>query len=152
MSVRGLCFSLYQRFLHFLSGASAGLPACRPDSDFVVISFRVVSFCVKSGCSMMAEPVSGYCPVVLNQLYHLQGSSQSLVVDYSPLAQFSQTVIGYEGQGSTISPEFDSAIRILPGINVFSLKTPIFIIIFKGIKLLITVVSGFLRPYVINAR
>lgn len=51
--------------------------------------------------------------------------------------QFSQPVVGYEGQGSTVSPELDGAIRILPDINVFPLKTPVFFIIFKQIKLLI---------------
>lgn len=63
MSVCGLCFSSCQRFPGSLSEVAAGLPACRSDSDFVVISFWSVSFCVRSGRPVMAELASGCCPV-----------------------------------------------------------------------------------------
>lgn len=63
MSACGLSFSYCQRFLHFLPEVAAGLPACRPDSGFVVISYRVVSFCGMSDRPVMAGPVSGCCRV-----------------------------------------------------------------------------------------
>ena len=66
---------------------------------------------MKSDHPVMAGLCAGIIPFVLNQFYHLQGSSQSLVVDYGTLVQFSQPAIGYEGQRTTISQELDSAIR-----------------------------------------
>lgn len=86
---------------------------------------------------MIAGPASGVVPFVLNQFYHLQSTSQALVVNDGALVQFSQPVEGYKGQGSTVSPELDSTVRILPDINILPIKTPVFFIIFKKIKLLI---------------
>lgn len=61
MSACRLCFSLCRRCLYSGSEVAAGLPACRYGPDFVVISCRVVSFCVRSGRPVMAGPVSGCC-------------------------------------------------------------------------------------------
>ena len=63
MSASGLSFSFCRRFPGSLPGVAAGLPACRSDSDFVVISCRVASFYVRSGRQVMAGPASGCCPV-----------------------------------------------------------------------------------------
>lgn len=130
MSACGLCFSFCQRCLRFLPGVAAGLPACRPGSGFVVISFRVASFCVRSGCQVMAGPASGCCPIcpepVLSSPEHAPGACCQR---WRPGGR------GYEGQGSTVSPELDGTVPILPDINVLPLKTPVFFIIFKQIKL-----------------
>lgn len=59
------------------------------------------------------------------------------VVDDGTVVQFSQPVVGDKGQGSTVSPELNSAVWILPDTNEFTLKTPVLFIIFKQINLLI---------------
>lgn len=53
------------------------------------------------------------------------------ILDNRTLFLFSKQNSSIIGQGSTISPELDSAIGILSDINVFTLKTPVFLIILK---------------------
>lgn len=55
-------FQLLPKCLCSGPGVAAGLPACCPSSGFFVISFRAVSFCVRSGRQGTAGVVNGHCP------------------------------------------------------------------------------------------
>ncbi len=79
----------------------------------------------------------GIVPFVLHQFYHLQSTSQTLVVDDGALVQLSKPVVNGKGQGSAVDPELNVTIRVLPDLDVLPLKTSIFFIIFKQINLLI---------------